>query len=60
MSELTAAAIELCRIGFSASEATAFVVQGRNISPAAINRIESVVAADLAKCRRESAKRRAA
>ena len=60
MSELTARAIEMTRCGFSPSEATAFVVMGRSVSPQAIQRIESLCVADQIRCRRESAARRTA
>lgn len=56
MNSLTTKAIELCRAGYSPSDATVLATMGRPVTPAAINRIESIVAADFARLQRKAAK----
>lgn len=46
---VTTRAIDLARIGFSASDATALAVMGKRMSPEAIGRVESIVSAVLAR-----------
>ncbi|HKY50817.1 MAG TPA: hypothetical protein VJP45_06135 [Candidatus Limnocylindria bacterium] len=60
MNAITKDAIERCRAGFSPSDATALAVMGKPVTPEAIRRIETIVTADLARCERERAERRAA
>lgn len=55
---ITQKAIDLAAAGMSASEATAFVVQGKSISCGAVRRIEVVVAAYLRRLDAERAVRR--
>jgi hypothetical protein len=59
MSAITSRALDLCRAGMSPSDATAMAVMGRSIAPAAIQRVEAIVAADLRRRQREAAARRA-
>lgn len=59
ISRLTSAAIDLVASGWSASDATAFVIMGKSVSPDAVRRIELIAAAYLRRLDAERAIRRA-
>lgn len=60
ISRLTSAAIDLVASGWSPSEATAFVVMGKSVSPDAVRRIELISGAYLRRLEAERAIRRGA
>lgn len=52
---ITQRAIELALIGFSASDATALAVMGRHLTATAVQRVEAIVSAVLARRLRRAA-----